>query len=171
MSTIDSYPRFINMTVGFVFPHECEYAKGHYGDLNFVISENVVGDPGGLTKWGIDKKSHPAVDIEHLTQNDAENIYWEKYWNGGQDDHNALIPVCSMMSVGLGEVYYDARINCGKGRARVLLASAGNSWEKFMLERESFYHRLVEQKPKFAKFITGWLNRTTDLRAYVKKIL
>mgnify|MGYP003149201708 FL=1 len=39
-------------------------------------------DPGGLTKFGISKRSNPDVDIENLSEDDAVLIYLEKYWSG-----------------------------------------------------------------------------------------
>jgi lysozyme family protein len=51
------------------------YAHGHYGDPAHVIAENVDGDPGGVTKWGIDKENHPDIDVVNLTLADAIKIY------------------------------------------------------------------------------------------------
>src|SRR6478735_11274468 len=37
--------------------------------------ENVPGDPGGPTKYGIDQRSHPDVNIRALTKEQAKAIY------------------------------------------------------------------------------------------------
>lgn len=37
-------------------------------------------DPGGLTKFGISKKSYPHLDIENLTLEDAKEIYRRDFW-------------------------------------------------------------------------------------------
>jgi lysozyme family protein len=40
-----------------------------------------VGDPGGETKYGISKRSYPAVDIKNLTIDGAKEIYLRDFWN------------------------------------------------------------------------------------------
>lgn len=37
-------------------------------------------DPGGETKWGISKRSYPALDIKNLTQAQAKEIYLRDFW-------------------------------------------------------------------------------------------
>lgn len=37
-------------------------------------------DPGGVTKYGISKRSYPTVDIENLTREDATDIYKRDWW-------------------------------------------------------------------------------------------
>ena len=37
--------------------------------------------------------------------------------------------------------------------------------------REDYYYELARSKPSFRKFLTGWLNRTRDLREYIKPYL
>lgn len=39
-------------------------------------------DRGGATNFGISSRSNPGVDIEHLTREDAVEIYWTSYWVG-----------------------------------------------------------------------------------------
>ena len=65
--------------IAFILPHEEQFARGHWGDENFVVTENVSGDSGGLTKYGIDRKSHPGVDIARLTRAGAIAIYWTEW--------------------------------------------------------------------------------------------
>src|SRR5512140_3051467 len=45
--------------IDFVLPHEEAFAPGHHGDERYVVAEKSKGDAGGLTKYGIDQKSHP----------------------------------------------------------------------------------------------------------------
>jgi len=59
----------------FIYKWECvRDKKGN------VISESDPSDPGGLTKYGIDKASHPHVDIKNLTEPQARAIYQDE-WN------------------------------------------------------------------------------------------
>src|SRR5260221_3104130 len=37
-------------------------------------------DPGGETKYGICKRDHPDVNIKDLTVEEAQGIYFEKFW-------------------------------------------------------------------------------------------
>jgi len=37
-------------------------------------------DPGGLTKYGISKKSYPDLYIRGLTIDDAMNLYYKDFW-------------------------------------------------------------------------------------------
>src|SRR6266700_2325053 len=41
---------------------------------------NDPDDPGGETNYGIDKRSHPDVDIKNLTEAQAIDIYYTDYW-------------------------------------------------------------------------------------------
>ncbi|MDZ4287813.1 MAG: hypothetical protein U0984_07635, partial [Prosthecobacter sp.] len=58
--------RFLN-AVTFVLDHETVFKRGHHGDYAQAIAENVSGDPGGVTKFGIDQRSHPNLDIVNLS--------------------------------------------------------------------------------------------------------
>jgi hypothetical protein len=168
----------------FVFEHECEFKKGHYGDLNFVRSENVAKDPGGLTKWGIDKKSHPNVDIENLTQEQATEIYRKEYW----ERHH-----CDKLPWPLSAVHFDNCVNTGAGRAvkllqRVCGAQDDGVWGPnthaavmhackldspdvvamhVIKKKREFYKMLVAKDPDFKEFEDGWLNRTNDLEKFI----
>ena len=57
----------------FIFEHENVLSRGK------VVAEHDSKDPGGTTKYGIDARSHPGVDIENLTEQQALNIYWEEW--------------------------------------------------------------------------------------------
>jgi len=121
--------------------------------------ENDPDDPGGPTKWGIDHRSHPDVDIKNLTKDEAVKIYFESYWEPNQ---------CGYLEEKLGESHMDSCVNCGAKRADRFLAAAGNDACKYNNEREAFYHRLVEARPRSAKYLKGWINRVNDLRKYLK---
>lgn len=164
--------------LGFTFPHECAFRKGHWGDYAFVVSENVSGDAGGLTKWGIDQGSHPHIDIEKLTKESAEEIYAESYWKKIRAEE-ILEPLCF--------VIFDVAINNGVYRAALWLQeyakvtmdgfigpitlAACNKIpialsHKIIDRRESFYHQL-SKKPGQQQFLEGWLNRNHDLSSWI----
>lgn len=148
--------RFGNI-IPFIWKWEC--VRDRKGN---VISENDPDDPGGLTKYGIDQRSHPHVRIKSLTEAQARDIYWNEYWSPNK---------CETMERGLGEVHFNACVNAGAGRAAKLLAASGGSWERYLDEQEAFYRRLAAAKPRLSKFLKGWLNRTSDLRKTLKSML
>ena len=123
-----------------------------------VIAENDPSDPGGATKYGVDQRSHPSVNIYALTESQALDIYKREYWDRNKIDS---------MPAKLGEAYFNCCVNCGAGRAKKILAQSRDV-SSFILAQEGFYHRLAASNPKLKKFLKGWLNRTQDLRKFLK---
>jgi len=166
----------------FVLGHETVYAKGHYGQLEWAVSENEDSDPGGLTKYGIDQRSHPEVDINALTLEEAALIYKREYWEKAH---------CYELAWPLSQVQFDGSVNVGVGQQTKFLqraagVNADGAWgpntKRATMEavndlgvkaiakhvcdqKEAFYRNLAESKPKMARFLQGWLNRLNDLRA------
>lgn len=143
---LSTTPRFREF-ITFVLEHE----GGAY--------ENDPDDPGGETKWGIDKRSHPDVDIPSLTQAGATQIYYDSYW---AKNH------CEAFTPKLGEAHMDACVNTGPGRANRFLAAAKGDVGRYINERDAFYHRLAAARPRSAKYLKGWLRRTRDLRQFLQ---
>lgn len=77
---------------------------------------NDPDDPGGLTKFGVSKASHPNVDIANLTLDGAKAIYRKGYWDaikGDQfDDERVAIKL------------FDIAVNAGVRKASLLLQQA-----------------------------------------------
>lgn len=148
--------------IPFIFAHECVFAHGHGGDYRYVIPENVAGDSGGVTKWGIDKSGHPNLSteqIKNLTLEQATSIYYGE-WQRYNCDHYAA---------GLAEAFFNCCVNCGESRANRILAKGIHTGEAFLDEQEAFYRRLADARPSLEKFLTGWLARTNDLRNWIAK--
>ena len=123
--------------------------------------DNDPDDPGGETKYGIDKRSHPEVGIKELTREAATEIYWNDYWlKNGCDDY----------PFAFGEVFFNACVNCGSSRAmRILRATQeGECALAFLEEQEGFYRRLVGTRPPLRRYLKGWLNRTHDLKVFLR---
>lgn len=139
----------------FIYKWECVYDK-----KGNVIAENVKDDAGSLTKYGIDQRSHPQVDIYNLNEKQAREIYLKEYWEKYR---------CESHPKPLGEVFFNCCVNCGYGRAQKILAQAKTA-ETFLQEQEAFYRRLVAAKPKLQKFLRGWLNRTADLKRFINTL-
>lgn len=123
--------------------------------------DNDPDDPGGETNYGIDKRSHPEVDIRSLTREGALEIYWRSYW---------VKFGCEWLAGPVGEVFFNACVNCGAGRARQLLAATPtpHSASGFLDAQEAFYRRLVAARPALGKYLKGWLARTADLRRWAE---
>jgi len=119
--------------------------------------ENDPDDPGGSTKFGIDQRSHPNVNIKALTEQQAISIYWSEYWNNNG---------CDRMPFPLGEVFFDICVNNGRGRADQLMSISKDASE-LLDNRDAFYRRLADNRPKSRKYLRGWLNRDESLRKHL----
>jgi lysozyme family protein len=140
--------------------------------------DNDPDDPGGETKYGIDKRSHPTEDIKNLTRERAREIYLAEYWNPLK---------CSLLPFPVGEIVMNIGVNCGKGRAAKWLQQAAGgiavdgiigpatvkvAWEGGdiagrLLDRTEAHYRSIANG-RLAKFLRGWLNRNDALRKFVK---
>tara|TARA_R110002020_G_scaffold120814_3_gene275140 strand:- start:2469 stop:2954 length:486 start_codon:yes stop_codon:yes gene_type:complete len=138
---------------------------------------NDPSDPGGLTKYGISKRSNPDVDIEKLTLKDAVNIYNKRYWMPSKVYH---------LKSSLQEMYFDMVVNMGKRRAVKILQEAinhkGNSikvdgligkntirtsdsleLDRLKAFRVKYYSTLVNRKPSLLKYYYGWFKRAIEI--------
>lgn len=143
---------------------------------------NDPDDPGGVTKYGISKRSHPDVDIENLTEEGAKTLYALGYWGG--INGNLLAEKSERLAIKV----FDAGVNIGTVRAVRFLQEVLNSMdgvdprltedgrlgsatlkaldqvdeysvlELYALRLEKYYIGL--DKPKFLK---GWLRRARAL--------
>ena len=136
-------------------------------------------DPGGLTKFGISKRSNPDVDIENLTEDDAVLIYLEKYWKPSR---------ASELSFQLQDMYFDMVVNFGQRRAVRILQEACNSKNKgsklvvdgrigpktlgacksleqdrLLAFRVLHYSKIVMKKKNLMKYYYGWIRRSMSI--------
>ena len=72
-------------------------------------------DPGGLTRWGISKRSHPDLDIANLTLDEAREIYRREYWDRCS---------CDLFPPPLAMALFDSAVNQGPVRAIRLMQRA-----------------------------------------------
>lgn len=139
--------------------------------------DNDPDDPGGETKFGIDKRSHPGEDIKNLTKERASEIYWKEYWQKNR---------CEELPANVGEVVMNIAVNAGSGRASKWLQQAvgatpdgvigpktiasaqqaGSGVAETLLDRTEAHYRSIA-KGRLAKFLKGWLNRNNALRNYI----
>jgi lysozyme family protein len=161
-------------------------AKGNFEKVfQFVIKwegseyEDVLGDPGGPTKYGIDSKDHPGVDIKGLSLENAKAIYLTNYWQASNCD-NLPSPVA--------ETHFNFAVNTGREQSvkfmqRALGLDGDGQFGKetadalakadprivalgMVAQADGFYKSLAVNKG-MDKFLTGWLNRNNALRSFI----
>jgi lysozyme family protein len=109
------------------------------------------------TKYGIDARSHPNIDIKNLTADSAGDIYWSDWLRMG----------CDHLSQNTGWVFFDTAQNLGIGRANEFLKQSNGNLGKFLDLREEKYRQIGQDHPRLEKFVRGWINRAEDLRKQV----
>jgi lysozyme family protein len=115
--------------------------------------ENDPDDPGGATKYGIDQASHKSVDIKNLTEEQAEQIYWNDWIKYG----------CDHIPYPLNWCFFDTAENQGLERAQLWLKNCGGSPKKYLDFRIDKYKSIASHNPPLAKFLKGWIARVNDL--------
>lgn len=172
-------------SLAFVLRHECTYATGHDNDLNYVVCEDVPGDTGGCTKFGIDASSHPGVDIRALTLDEATALYHDGEWTHCH---------CDGLPKGLDTATFDCAVNNGEAVAGILLQRAIGACGRqiavdgevgpqtlrmaalvdrsdvlghYLNLRRQRYADIVLHHPGDAKFLKGWLARVNDLERFL----
>lgn len=181
------YSDAFNRAISFVLPHEDEYARGHWGDPKFVIAENVSGDSGGVTKFGIDASSHPGVNIRDLTEDDAVAVYHSLWLQHRLD----------LLSPRLAIAVFDVLVNGGQPILWLQQAynatHQGNQSDRlvedgyfgpdtlkkissanedvllrfFFQKRDARFRLLATKYPVDSKFLSGWLQRDADLEKFL----
>lgn len=182
----------------FTFPAECAYVHGSHDRIpEDVTYENVPGDNGGLTKWGIDAGGHPLLSsdfIKDMTMQQALDQYYIT-WNEQK---------CSTLPSPIGEVVHDTYESGGRpirwlqqtldeadpSHAIHWLQSAVNVTVDgmlgpetlgavaavtnpskialdFLIRRDAYFNGLADSVGHDAQFRQGWLNRDTNLRKYL----
>ena len=148
----------------FIFSHECVFAKGHYGDYNYVIAEEVKGDAGGVTKWGCDFREFSESpfnlsvdDIRNLDMQGATNLYWRN-WNRFH---------CEDMAYPLGEVWFNCKIVSGVKQANLILSRTNKNAMAFINDQKRVNSLIVKAHPVDEKFLAGWNNRLDDEIKYL----
>lgn len=172
-------------SLGFVLRHECVYEQGHEGDLDFVICENVPGDTGGCTKYGIDAADHPGVDIPRLTLDEASGIYREGEWRLCRCDdlpkgldtsifdcavNNGVIVAGILLQRAIAACGYGVVVDGEVGPQTVRAATLADGPEllaRLLQLRRQQYTDIVLHHPADAKFLKGWLARLDDLERFL----
>jgi lysozyme family protein len=183
MSQIGYSPKFLR-AIQFIFPHEEAFARGHWGDENFVVAENVSGDSGGVTKYGIDASSHPGIDIRNLTRDGAIAIYareWQKHGLECLPEKIAIACFDVWVNGGHAVAWLQAALNKVGGASVPRLTVDGNMGPAtmaaanicnvdavvhyFIQERDARFESIA--KGPRQKFLNGWESRDRDLEKFL----
>ncbi len=168
--------------IAFVLPHEEEFARGHWGDENYVVAENVSGDSGGVTKYGIDASAHRGVDIANLTRAGAVDIYWNEWRSYGIEALPEKIAIAQFdvrvnggyaskwLQVALNEVCKaDLTVDGTLGPATfaAALSCAQDAVVRYFIrERDARFESIATGSR--AKFLKGWEQRDRDLERFLQ---
>lgn len=129
--------------------------------------ENVPGDPGGPTKYGITiydvrkyLNSHATMrEVCALTLEQAKTIYKRHYWDAVGGD---------TLPAGLDYSIFDYAVNAGLGRALPTLARCRSRSKEVVDQIRCVYsERMAFQMglpARFNKFKRGWARRITSTR-------
>jgi len=141
----------------------------------YVFDKN---DSGGETKFGITKKSYPALNIKDLTLEDAKKIYYRDFWQKGRFEEILDDLIATQL--------FDLSVNLGIRAAVIVLQRALRSVGKTVQEdglmgpetllatmyseprsllaaikseAAGYYRQIAAKNPSQQKFLKGWLNR------------
>jgi lysozyme family protein len=163
--------------LAFVLKWETVFQKSHYGDYAFAVAELDPDDPGGLTKFGLDARTHGMM-VGNLTLEQAREIYRREYWEKWG---------CGKWPWPISLFIFDGNV-CGFRQVtlwfqRLAGASVDGVWgprtdlrvrewiqdegvqecaRQLIAAKADFFRELAKQ-PKRRKFLQGWLNRLADL--------
>lgn len=154
------------------------------------VNEDVHGDHGGCTHWGITQadydrfqreRGRPFSNVFHMTIDEVYIVYDLHYWRPMR---------CDKLARPLDLVVFDTAVNRGCSRATKYLQMsldivADGAWGhrtndaigkilnvgavslRYLEYRIAGYHRIVRNDPSQSKFLVGWLNRCSDLREHI----
>ncbi len=118
---------------------------------------NIPNDPGGETKYGIAKASHPNVDIKNLTLDEALAIYKQQYWNPFDLDNMPLYIAIAI---------FDTAVNMGGNYTAKMMDKYG----KLLSNPTNFLCAIMAQRLQdyamfrnWNTFGKGWVNRIAHL--------
>lgn len=120
-----------------------------------VEGSTLVPDDAGAgpTRYGINSKANPGVDVANLTPEAATAIYKAKYWDAIDADK---------LSPGAQAVAFDAAVNQGVGYAKQIIEQSGGDPTAMIALRRARYAQTATLPNKGA-FLQQWNSRLDQL--------
>lgn len=143
---------------------------------------NVRGDTGGYTKYGIAQNKHPNVNVPKLILAEAIEIYRAFYWNLVYGDQTA-----AASNSEIAAYVFDMSVNMGVHAAvrtlqrslkikpdgwygkQTLAAVSSATIDNLVVARLDFYKSLGEQNPDDIRFVQGWNTRARTYNSQFQK--
>lgn len=125
------------------------------------VLENNPADPGGLTKFGVSRKSYPNLDIANLTEQQAKEIYYRDYWTPLACD--------DFEDPRLALAVFDTGVNQGVGTAKAILGEfvgEAATPERYLFKRLRRYVNLIIAKPNLKVWTLDWLLRVVKVAEF-----
>jgi len=129
-------------------------------------------DPGGITNFGISKRSYPEVDIYNLTKGKAKEIYERDFWHPLKlyliDNANVCLELFDFsVNAGISRAVKIAQKLAGTkedGMLGGITAKAINEFDgdfvrAFKHARVIYYESLARNNHNLKMFLKGWLRR------------
>ena len=113
---------------------------------------------GSPANYGINQGANPDVQVASLTQGDAEQILYQRYW---------LASGADQLPPALAAVQGDTAINMGVKAADDLLARSGGDPQTYLQLRDDKYRAIAAASPDKAAYLPLWLERNDDLRGLI----
>jgi lysozyme family protein len=149
--------------IEFVFQNEGEFS-------------DEPDDAGGMTKFGISKRSYPDLDIEHLTKEQAVEIYRHDYWEPYKNFENRVAIKVFDLAVNMGHIravqILQRSLRCLGAKhveddgvlgpvtkQAVELANTDLLLTALKSEAAGVYRTLAAVNLSQQKFLKGWLRR------------
>lgn len=138
---------------------------------------NDPNDRGGLTKYGISKRSYPDIDIQNLTEAQAIAIYKRDFWDA--------LRLGDVLDSQVAAAIFDTAVNMGATTAAKLaqrlagvpadgkigpVSIAGINRSEpmiylplFVLSRIERYSDICAKDSSQKKYLHGWVRRALEL--------
>ena len=152
-----------------VLEWEAVYQKGHDGDPDFVVTERDPRDPGGATRFGIDQRDHPSVDVPSITLAQAQAIFhdgaqnlrgeieggeWTRVRGDDLSDKWSLALFEEILGLGSDGIF-------GPITIAAINSADDDALRTFLKRRDTYYKTRGAWADSFVK---GWLARNTALK-------
>jgi lysozyme family protein len=155
---------------------------GYEGGFN-----DLKGDKGGKTKYGISQKAYPNEDIKNLSVDRARYLYNRDYLAPFLDLSPAICFICFDTAVNSGTIrpVKLLQISCNRLGSNLKVdgtRGSGTNAEiakydpeilaaKYFLAHGDFYHAIIDHDPTQQKWHDGWMNRIEKVKRDVQRFI